>query len=546
MHCSCSALGLLILLVAQLVTTLLRAVVLLYLQTKIDTQTMIGFIEQLLSLPQRFFQQRSSGDILARLGSNSIIRDTISNQLVTTVLDGSFVLVYLIILLVTSPLFCLLVVVIALAQVVLLVTTNRLLRDMTSRELTALGKSQGYVVEALTGITTLKAAGAEQRTLGQWTNLFFEQLNISVRKNLISWTIDTVMNILRTFSPLLLLVVGTLEVLNGSLQVGTMLALIALSTAFLTPVASLVTSGQRLQLVRSHLERIADVLEAAPEQDISTVGEPPKLSGTIRLENVNFQYDPHSPMVLHDINVDIKPRQKVAIVGRTGSGKSTLGNLLLGMYLPTSGEIFYDDIPLRTLNYQAVRSQFGVVLQGSAIFSGSIRENITLNNPNMTFERVIKAAQMAAIHDDILAMAMEYETLVSEGGSALSGGQRQRLALARALANSPVVLLLDEATSALDVVTERVVEENLRRLQCTQIIIAHRLSTIRNADMILVIDQGTIVERGSHEELLQQNGYYAETDPEPVGERGDQVCLRYRDTAAQRGLQNDRYHASLR
>ena len=503
------ALGLFILLLAQLVTTLLRAIVLLYLQTRIDTQTMLGFIEKLLSLPQRFFQQRLSGDILARLSSNIVIRDTISNQLVTTVLDGSFVVVYLIILLVASPLFCLLVVLIALVQIVLLLTTNRLLRDMTTRELAALGKSQGYVVEALTGITTLKSAGAEQRTLGQWSNLFFEQLNISVRRNLISWTIDTIMNILRTFSPLLLLVVGTVQVLNGSLQIGTMLALIALATAFLTPVASLVTSGQRLQLVRSHLERVADVMEAEPEQDVATVNEPPRLSGTIRLENVAFQYDPHSPMILHDIHVRIAPGQKVAIVGRTGSGKSTLGNLLLGMYLPTSGEIFFDDIALRTLNYQAVRSQFGVVLQGSAIFSGSIRENITLNNANMTFEQVIKAAEMAAIHDDILAMPMEYETLVSEGGSALSGGQRQRLALARALANAPVILLLDEATSALDVVTERVVEENLRRLQCTQIIIAHRLSTIRNADVILVIDKGTIVERGSHEELLQQNGYYA-------------------------------------
>jgi ATP-binding cassette, subfamily B, bacterial len=502
------ALGLFILLVAQLVTMFLRAVVLLYLQTKIDSQTMISFIEQLLSLPQRFFQQRSSGDILARLSSNIVIRDTISNQLVTTVLDGSFVVVYLLILLFISPIFCLLVVVIALVQVVLLLTTNRLLRDMTSRELAALGKSQGYVVEALTGIATLKSAGAEQRTLGQWTNFFFDQMNISVRKNLVSWTIDTLMNTLRTFSPLLLLVVGTVEVLNGSLQVGTMLALIALSTAFLTPVASLVTSGQRLQLVRAHLDRIADVMEAEPEQDSMTVKEPPELSGTIRMENVSFQYDPHSPLILHDINVSIAPGQKVAIVGRTGSGKSTLGNLLLGMYLPATGEIYFDDIALRTMNYQAVRSQFGVVLQGSAIFSGSIRENITLNNPTMTIEQVIKAAEMAAIHDDILAMAMEYETLVSEGGSALSGGQRQRLALARALANAPVILLLDEATSALDVVTERAIEENLRKLECTQIIIAHRLSTIRNADMILVIDQGTIIERGSHEELLQQNGHY--------------------------------------
>jgi ABC-type bacteriocin/lantibiotic exporter with double-glycine peptidase domain len=503
------ALGLLILLAAQLVTTLLRSSVLLYLQTRVDTQMMLGFFEQLLTLPQRFFQQRSSGDILARLSSNIVIRDTISNQLVSTVLDGSFVIVYLIILLITSPIFSVLVVAIGLLQVILLLGTNRLIRNLSSRELVAQGKAQGYVAEALVGISTLKAAGAEQRAMQQWSNLFFDQMNASVRRSYVSSLIDTAMTTLRAFSPLLLLVVGTLQALNGTLSVGNMLALVALATAFLTPLASLVSSGQRLQIVHSHLERIADVMEAEPEQAEQNVNQPPRLTGQIQLDNVSFQYDPQSSPVLHDIKVNIAPGQKVAVVGRTGSGKSTLGNLLLGLYLPTKGEIFYDGIPLRSLNYQAVRSQFGVVMQGSNLFSGSIRENIALNSPNMNMERVIKAAMAAAIHDDIMRMPMEYETLVSEGGSALSGGQRQRLALARALANYPVILLLDEATSALDVVTEQVVERNLRELPCTQIIIAHRLSTIRNADVILVIDQGTIIERGSHDALLKQNGYYA-------------------------------------
>jgi ABC-type bacteriocin/lantibiotic exporter with double-glycine peptidase domain len=289
-----------------------------------------------------------------------------------------------------------------------------------------------------------------------------------------------------------------------------MLALVTLATSFLAPLSALVESGQQLQVVRSHLERVADVMEAEPEQAPQNVVQPPRLSGHLRLQDVSFQYDPHSAVILHDINVAIRPAQKVAIVGRTGSGKTTLGMLLLGLYLPTSGDIFYDHVPLCTLDYQSVRAQFGVVTQGSTIFSGTIRENITLNHPAMPMEQVIHAAQAAALHEDILSMPMEYETFVAEGGTALSGGQRQRLALARALANNPVVLLLDEATSALDVVTEQAVEHNLRTLRCTQIIIAHRLSTIRHADLILVLDQGTILERGTHAELLRQQGYYAQ------------------------------------
>jgi ABC-type bacteriocin/lantibiotic exporter with double-glycine peptidase domain len=300
-----------------------------------------------------------------------------------------------------------------------------------------------------------------------------------------------------------------MQVINGSMQVGTMLALNALAGAILSPLGSLILSSQQLQLVHSHLERVADVVEAEPEQDVQAVQQPPRLVGHIKLEHVSFQYDPNSALVLQDINLEIKPGQKVAIVGRTGSGKSTLGSLLLGLFIPTEGEIFYDRLPLRSLNYQAVRSQFGVVMQEASIFSGSIRENIALNNPTMNMEQVIMAARLAAIHDDIMDMPMEYETFVSEGGNALSGGQRQRLALARALANNPAIILLDEATSSLDVVTEHIVEKNMSRLSSTQIIIAHRLSTIRNADVILVLHEGEIMERGSHAELLRHDGYYA-------------------------------------
>jgi ABC-type bacteriocin/lantibiotic exporter with double-glycine peptidase domain len=233
------------------------------------------------------------------------------------------------------------------------------------------------------------------------------------------------------------------------------------------------------------------------------------LSGHIRLEQVSFRYAPDAPPVLRQLDLAIEAGQKVAIVGPSGSGKSTLGKLLLGLYLPTEGTISYDGIPLQRLNFQEVRRQLGVVLQESMLFSGSILSNITLNNPTIDRAQVVEAAKIAAIDEDIIDMPMGYDTFVSEGGSALSGGQRQRLALARAIAHAPKILVLDEATSHLDVVTEQRVAQHVQALACTQIIIAHRLSTIRNADLILVLEQGTIVEQGPHHELLRRQGYYA-------------------------------------
>jgi ATP-binding cassette subfamily B protein len=288
-----------------------------------------------------------------------------------------------------------------------------------------------------------------------------------------------------------------------------MLALNALASGFLNPIATLISTALQLQLLRSYLERLDDVLKAAPEQAKRHAARAARLGGAIELEQVSFSYGSLAVAGVRDVSVKIAPGQKVAIVGRSGAGKSTLAKLLLGLYQPSSGRLLYDGHDLAGLDLQSVRHQCGIVTQRSYLFGTTIRENITLQDPSISMLEVVEAAQLAKIHEDIIAMPMGYDTLLIDGGGSLSGGQRQRVALARALVHRPAILLLDEATSELDTITERQVQQHLAALRCTRIVIAHRLSTIQDADLILVLDAGEIVERGSHADLLVQGRQYA-------------------------------------
>ena len=500
--------GIVVLMLNQLALSLVRGFVLVNLQTRLDAQLMSGFLEHILALPYRFFQERSTGDLLHRLSSNVAIRDVLSNQTLVAVLDGSMVVIYGLILLATFTPLGFAAVVLGVVLVVLLVLTGRKMTELVTKELAEQAAAESVLVESVSGIEALKASGAEHRTLSHWTGVFTNQLEASMERGRLSVVLGAVTQTLLRFAPLVLLWFGALSVLGGSMSLGTMLALVSLAQLFLNPLTALVSAGLQLQQVGGHLERIAAVLRAQPEQAGRELRVAPPLRGEVAFQNVSFRYDDSSPWAIRDLDLQIEPGMKVALVGRTGSGKSTVAKLLLGLYEPTEGRILLDGFPLDELDLRTVREQCGVVMQEPTVFNGSIKRNIAYNDTTIPQARVQRAAQLAALHDDVARMPMGYETVIAEGGSALSGGQRQRLAIARALVRDPRILVLDEATSDLDSETEATVAAHLAEQGASTLVIAHRLSTVEGADLILVLDGGAVVERGTHAELLAEGGLY--------------------------------------
>jgi ATP-binding cassette, subfamily B, bacterial len=488
---------------------LVRSHLLLELRTRLDAQLALGFISHVVSLPYAFFLKRSAGDLMMRLRSNSVVREFLTTGAISALLDGVMVCLYVALLLALDWPLGLLVLGLGALQVLVLLAAGSRTRQLMAESLEAESRSGSYAYQLLAGIEVLKAAGAEQRGVEHWANLFAGEVNLSLARGRLSAVVDSLMSGLHLASPLAILAVGTAQVLAGQLSLGTMLALTALAAGFLEPLAQLVATGLQVQLLGSYMARINDVLDTPREQHGQAVQPANKLSGHIEAQTVSFRYSPLTPLVVDAVSLEIQAGQKVALVGRSGSGKSTLAHLLLGLYSPAAGRVLWDGTDLAQLEVRSVRQQIGIVTQAAYLFGSTIRENIALADPRLPLEMVERAARLACIHDDIVAMPMGYETILADAGASLSGGQRQRVALARALVLAPRIILLDEATSALDVLTERQVYRNLEALDgCTAIVIAHRLSTIADADVILVMDAGRLVERGSHAELIARRGLY--------------------------------------
>jgi ABC-type bacteriocin/lantibiotic exporter with double-glycine peptidase domain len=502
--------GMVVVVLAQIALNHAREILLIVLETRLDRRSMHAFFEHLLALPFAFFQRRTTGDLLERLGSNMTIREILSGRALSAVLDGTLAITYMAALVAMAPHIGLATLAIGVAQGALLAATNRRTRELTHREVVSEAATQDALVESLAGIGSLKAAGAEHRALERWASLFERQTRATLERGRAVLAVETGLMGLRSLAPVFLLWTGAAAVLDGRMTLGSMLALNALANAALMPLTSLVVTWQQLQLVSVHLERIADVMESEREQTEDGSLAEPKLRGRIEVRDVDYAYDGRGPLALKGVSFAIEAGQKLALVGRSGSGKTTLARMLLGLHQPLRGEILYDEAPLATLKLRALRNQVGVVVQDPSLFAGTLRDNVAFGDPSLEAEDIERALHLAALESEVAAMPLGLETPLAEGATDLSGGQRQRVAIARAVARRPAVLLMDEATSHLDTATERDVHSRLDELECTRIVIAHRLSTVRDADLILVLDGGEIVERGRYTELVQRGGIFAE------------------------------------
>lgn len=513
------SLGALAATLGQFVFSLTRARLLVALRARVDERLTLDFLDHLVDLPYAFFQQRSTGDLLLRLQSNAILRDVLTSTLLSAALDAVLVLVYLGFVLLADPLLALLVCVLGLARLSIFLLSRHRQRELTAETLRVEADARAAQVELLAAMETLKAAGSEPRAVERAGQLFVRVLNASARRGRLQAWVDAGLDALRLASPLALLAVGAARVLQGELSLGGMLAVNALAMGFLEPLSQLVSTAAQLETLRAHLDRLGEVFEAPKEQDLARVRPAPRLGGRITLESVSFRYHRLGREVLRNVSLDVQPGQFVAIVGPSGAGKSTLAALMVGLYEPDVGQVRFDGQDLRGLERRSLRRQIGVVPQHPYLFGMSVRANLELAEPGAALERLVEAARRAQVHDDVAALPMGYDTVLADRGASLSGGQRQRLALARALVADPAILLLDEATSALDAVTDARVQAELRRLCATRILIAHRLSTVRDADVILVLDQGRLVEQGRHDELLARGGLYAALVAGQVQER---------------------------
>lgn len=494
------------------VLTALRTYVFSHTTSRIDVELGARLFRHLVALPIAYFQSRRAGDSVARVRELENIRNFLTSSALTLVIDLLFTVVFLAVMAWYSVPLTLLILAsfpfyIGISMLVTPVFRLRL-NDKFNRG----AENQSFLVESITGIETLKSMAVEPQMQRRWEEQLAGYIKSSFRVvNLGNWASQSV-QLVNKIATAALLFFGAKAVMAGDMTVGELVAFNMLAGRVAQPVLRLAQMWQDFHQARISVARLGDILNARPEPMFSAGRTAlPDIKGRISFEHVTFRYKVDGPEILRDITLDVAEGQVVGIVGPSGSGKSTLSKLVQRLYVPESGRVLIDGVDLSMVDVAWLRRQVGVVLQENVLFNRSIRDNIALSDPGMPIENIIAAAKLAGAHDFILELPEGYDTNVGERGAGLSGGQRQRIAIARALVMNPRILIFDEATSALDYESERVIQENMRRIVKgrTVLIIAHRLSAVRDADRIVTIEKGRIVEDGNHESLVRANGRYA-------------------------------------
>lgn len=474
-------------------------------ETKLNISVDAATMMRIMSLPADFFKQYSAGELSNRASQVGVLCKMLASTVLSAGLTSVFSLIYISQIFVYAPALVVPALIIILVTVVFSVVSSLVQMKLSMRRMELSGKEDGMTYALITGIQKIKLAGAEKRAFARWGNLYAENARLAYSPPMFIR--------LNSVISLAISLAGTIIMYVMAVKSGISVAdYYAFDTAYgmvSGAFASLAGIALTVAQIKPILNMVKPFFDAVPEvsdgKQVIT-----RLSGGIELSNVSFRYSENMPLVVDDMSLKIRPGQYVAIVGKTGCGKSTLMRLLLGFEHPQKGAIYYDGRDLERIDLRSLRRRIGAVMQNGKLFQGDIYSNIVISAPWLSQEEAWEAAELAGIADDIRTMPMGMNTIISEGSGGISGGQRQRLMIARAIAPKPRILMFDEATSALDNITQKKISEALASLKCTRIVIAHRLSTIKQCDRIIVLDNGKIIEDGKYDELIEKNGFFAE------------------------------------
>lgn len=514
------AIGMITLAVFEATLGGLRTYLFAHTTNRIDVSLGAQLFRHVLALPLSYFEARRVGDTVARVRELEQIRQFLTSHAVTVVLDVIFTIVFLAVMWLYSPSLTLVVMASLPIYALLSIAITPAIRARLHEKFNRGAENQAFLVEAVSGIQTVKAMAVEPPLLRKWEEQLAGYVQSSFRATSLMMMAGQSAACVQKVTTVAVLWVGAYRVIEGDLSIGQLIAFNMLSAQVTGPLLRLVNLWQEFQQVGISVQRLGDVLNTQPEPSYNPNRTTlPHVTGHVRFDDVTFRYRPDGPEILRKVSFAVTPGQVIGIVGRSGSGKSTIAKLVQRLYVPERGRVLVDGVDLAQVDPAWLRRQVGVVLQENFLFNGSVRSNIALTDPGLGMEQVIQAAKLAGAHEFILELGDGYDTVIGEHGCTLSGGQRQRIAIARALVANPRILIFDEATSALDYESEAVIQRNMAQISQgrTVFIIAHRLSTVRPAHRIYVVEKGEIVEQGSHDELLRVGGVFTRLHAHQAG-----------------------------